>query len=240
MLPQEGKLLKILCFNIHGGYDLLRRRDLNRIRQLMDDHHVDIGVFQEMETRLSRGGSLQDLETIAGPDRPHRLPGLTLKEGEGWYGNLMVSRFPILRGLVHSLDTSANYEPRSAIDALIDTPLGAIRLLGTHLSLSPLERWSEVRRLVQVIDEVESREKNPFFLMGDINEWRRSSRLLRHLDELMTPASCGKTFPSPCPLFRLDRVWHSHNQFQVHARVLESHWRLSDHLPVLVEVRGAL
>lgn len=231
-------MLKILCFNIHGGHDLRRRGDLALLHGLLERHSIDIAVLQEVETRLSRGGSLKDIDSLAGRERPHRLPALTLKEGEGWYGNLIASRYPILRGLVHDLETSPSLEPRSAVDALIDTPLGALRLIGTHLSLSPFERWSEVRNLVRLIDRVEETERKPLFLMGDINEWRPSSRLLRHLDGLMTPVPCQATFPATFPLFKLDRVWHSHGNLRVSARAIKEKPLLSDHLPLLIEISG--
>ena len=215
-----------------------RRRDLGRIHSLMNQHDIDIGVFQEIETRISRGGTEKDIENLAGSERPYHLPALTLKEGEGWYGNLIVSRFPILRGLIHDLETSKSFEPRNAVDALVDTPLGLARIIGTHLSLSPFERWSEIRNLVRLIDQVEEAEKNPLFLMGDINEWRKSSRLLRHLDALLTPVPCGNTFPWFHPFFRLDRAWFGHASFNVKSRILNAPETrgLSDHLPVLIEV----
>jgi endonuclease/exonuclease/phosphatase family metal-dependent hydrolase len=231
-------MFRILCFNIHGGYDMRRRRDLRRIHNLMNEYEVDIGVFQEIETRISRGGTEQDIETLAGPERPYHLPALTLKEDDGWYGNLIVSKYPIVRGLIHDLETSKSFEPRNAVDALIETPLGPARIIGTHLSLSPFERWSEVRNLVRLIDQVEETEKNPLFLMGDINEWRASSRLLRHLNELLTPIPCGNTFPWFHPFVRLDRAWFSHARFCATARILNARETrgLSDHLPILIEV----
>src|SRR5690606_38361938 len=172
--PPKGLAMsvRLLCFNIHGGYDMWGRRDLVRLRRMMERHRVDIGVFQEIETRPSRGGTEKDIRTIAGPERPHHLPGLAMTEAEGWYGNLIVSRYPIRRGLVHSLETSPSFEPRNAVDALIELPTGLLRVIGTHLSLSARERWSEVRNLIRLIDDVEETEKNPMLLMGDINEWR--------------------------------------------------------------------
>ena len=106
--------LRILSFNIHGGYDRRGKRDLRRVRDLMEAYDIDIGVFQEIETRPSRGGTVDDILTIAGPERPHHLPALTIKEGEGWYGNLIVSRYPIVSGIVHDLETCLLYTSDAA------------------------------------------------------------------------------------------------------------------------------
>ncbi len=232
--------VRILCYNIHGGYDMHRRRDLTRLHAFMEKHNIDVGVFQEIETRPSRGGTMQDIDTIAGTERPHRLLGLALKEGEGWYGNLIISRYPIIRGLYHDLETKPSWEPRNAVDALIDTPNGPLRIIGTHLSLAPWERWPEVKNLTRLIDTVEEKEIHPMLFMGDINEWRPAglSKLLRHMDEIMTPVPCGRTFPAFYPLLKLDRVWSKNLPTPAQASVIQSPEtkKLSDHLPILIDV----
>ena len=231
-------LVRILCFNIHGGYDMKGHRDLRLVHALMDSLDVDIGVFQEMETRPSYGGSPEDVDILAGPERPYHLPGPTLREGKGWYGNLLVSRYPIKRAIVHDLETTRVLEPRNAIDATIETPYKTIRVVGTHLSLSSIIRWSEIKNLWRLVDDIEDDVKHPFFFMGDINEWRWPCKLLRHLDQIMTPLPCGRTFPSFFPLFKLDRVWSDDPHVTASAQALTGPeaCKLSDHLPVLIEI----
>ena len=231
--------LRILCFNIHGGYDTKGHRDLRRVHTLMDELDVDIGVFQEMETRPSRGGTAEDVDILCGSERPHHLPGPTMKEGKGWYGNLLVSRYPIKRAVVHDLEKNHQVlEPRNAVDALIDTPLEHIRIVGTHLSLSSFMRWWEIQNLIKLVNKLEDEAKCPVLFMGDFNEWFWASKLIKHLDELMTPLPSGKTFPSLYPIFRLDRVWCDNLNSPVRAEILNRpHIKtLSDHLPVLIEI----
>lgn len=229
--------VRILCFNIHGGRSMDGQRDLGRIHALLEDQDIDIAVFQEMETRQNRGGKTSDIQLLSGKDRPHFLAGPNMVHGDGWYGNLLISRYPILRGLAHNLETVSYLEPRSAVDALVDAPLGRIRIIGTHLSLSPFERLSEGRTLVRLMNAVEEKEKNPVLLMGDMNEWRPRSKLFQHLNEILTPAPSRATFPSFRPVFKLDRVWHD-GQLTVKTEVLNAQTirPLSDHLPVLVEL----
>lgn len=230
-------IVRILCFNIHGGRSLDGTRDLNRLRTLMDEENIDISVLQEVETRSSRGGQAADLETLSGPARPYLAHGPSMTENAGWYGNLVVSRFPILRTVNHNLETSRRLEPRGAIDVTIDAGADKIRIIGTHLSLMPGERWREAQNLVKLIKKVEETERNPVFLMGDINEWRWTSRLLQYLDRTMIPVPCGRTFPSFRPFLKLDRVWHDTPGLNVTARALNgpAARKLSDHLPVLIE-----
>ncbi|PZP53831.1 MAG: endonuclease [Micavibrio aeruginosavorus] len=231
--------LRFLCFNIHGARDLGGERDLKRLNDVMNHYQIDIGVFQEMETRASRKGTPDDVSILAGPERPYHLAGPSLKDETGWYGNLIVSRYPIIRGLVHNLETTIQYEPRCAVDALIDGPFGRLRLIGTHLSLARWQRFAEVRNLLKLMDKVEETEKNPLFLMGDLNEWRESSKLIKHLNQIMTPLKCRPSFPSIFPILRLDRAWHDTANLAVTAATLSKNGinRLSDHLPIMVEVK---
>lgn len=233
--------LRILSFNIHGGYSLDGRRDLARVHALLEELKIDIAVFQEMETRPSRGGTATDINELAGAARPYHMMGPTMKEGLGWYGNLIVSRYPITRALVHSLEKKwERVEPRNAVDVTIETPLGKIRILGTHLSLPAWERKVEVPKLIELVKQVEEEEKNPVFLMGDINEWRRSSRLLRFLDDHMVQLHAGASFPVFFPLLHLDRVWHDSPNIKAKASVVRDHGvrNMSDHLPILIEVES--
>ncbi len=240
--------LRILSFNIHGGVDRKGLGNLRRIHALMEDFDIDIGVLQEMETRPSRGGHPGDVEILCGNERPHRLLGPAMKEDGGWYGNLILSRFPIVRGLVHDLERKHQVlEPRNAVDALIETPKGRLRVIGTHLSLSSILRRWEITNLIRLINMVEDKARSPVFFMGDFNEWLWSSRLLRHLDRLMRPLPCAKTFPAFCPVFRLDRVWCDEPGYKAGMKMkLDAEARtlngpevrdLSDHLPLLIEVR---
>jgi endonuclease/exonuclease/phosphatase family metal-dependent hydrolase len=230
--------IRLLSFNIRGGKNLRGKRSLPCIRNLIDRLDVDIAVFQEVDTRPSRGGSSEDIAAIVGPERVHQVRGPSIIEDGGWYGNLIASRFPIIRGTVHNLETKSDMEPRNAVDALIETPFGKIRLIGTHLSLSMFERWWEARNLLRLMKSVEEQERNPLFLMGDINEWQYPSRLLRFLNSVMHPLPCGATFPSFFPVFHLDRIWYDAPQLKVTAhRVATRDVRLiSDHLPLVVEV----
>jgi len=231
--------IRILTFNIHGGRSRDGQRDLGRVHALMERFDVDIGVFQEMETRPSFGGKPSDVDQLAGATRPHHFAAPSMREPPGWYGNLIVSRHKILEGRIHNLETRKKFEPRNALDIFIEAPLGKIRIVGTHLSLSPSERKTEAQKLIDLVAAIEEERKTPLFLMGDINEWQMPSKLCRFLDSKMTPVPCKATFPSKMPFLKLDRIWHDTNSLHVSAHRIDAPEirLLSDHLPLLIEVR---
>ena len=140
---------------------------------------------------------------------------------------------------MHNLETKPDLEPRNALDAVVETPLGDVRIIGTHLSLSYVERFSEARNLRRLIREVEAETHIPLLLMGDINEWQPFSKLLRFLDEEMRPLPIKATFPAFSPFLRLDRVWYDtpgDMQVTAHRLAGKGFRTVSDHLPIVVEV----
>lgn len=227
-----------MTMNIHGGRSNIGDRNIVGINSLMEEFDIDIAVLQEVETRINRGGCNDELAILGGQNRPYHLIAPSIIEPDGWYGNLIISRYPIVRGLVHNLETIPQYEPRNAVDALIETPLGKLRIIGTHLSLSIFERRSEARNLIRLINLVEETERNPIILMGDINEWQIPSVLLKFLNSHLNPLLCRATFPSFLPFLKLDRVWYCSDYLEVSAKTLRNNEvkKLSDHLPIVVTI----
>ena len=75
-----------------------------------------------------------------------------------------------------------------AIDVELDCGGTPMRVLATHLGLSPYERREQIQRLLRVL---ESDRPLPTILMGDINEWFLWGRPLRwmhrHFEETPSP-----------------------------------------------------
>lgn len=69
--------------------------------------------------------------------------------GRALFGNMILSRYPVLRVLRHQLpwpvDTEVVSMPRVLLEATLSTPLGALRVMTTHL-----EYHSTVQRFAQV------------------------------------------------------------------------------------------
>ena len=234
------KPLRIASYNIHGGINRYGQCDLLAIQSFLDQFDIDIAVLQEVDTRQSKGRDKDDIHMMAGTNRPHHLLAPTINEGDGWYGNAIFSRYPITRSYVHNLRTSKRLEPRNAADALIQTPEGEIRIIGTHFSLIGSQRWSEANNLLMLMDQIEMNEHEPFILCGDFNEWRWRSKMIDHLNSILTPHPVGASFPSRFPIFHLDRVWsHSDREIiNVQASLVKDKKILpiSDHCPLIIEV----
>ena len=133
--------------------------------------------------------------------------------------------------------TVHGHEPRGAIDALLDTRRGVLRVVATHLGLLPGERRLQMRKMLAWLDE---RPEHPTVLMGDINEWFLWGRPLRWLHARFGYAPAPATFPSCLPMFALDRVWMRPRErlgrVSVHASYAAR--RASDHLPLIAQIEA--
>ena len=89
-------------------------------------------------------------------------------------------------------------EPRVALIASIDTPLGPLTVATTHLSFVP---GFNTRQLWRVVREL-SKWDHPVVLMGDLNMSQRHAERTTGMRSLVTAA----TFRAPHPHLQLDHV----------------------------------
>jgi endonuclease/exonuclease/phosphatase family metal-dependent hydrolase len=152
----------------------------------------------------------------------------------GELGNAILSRWPIAGASLLDLSFS-RVERRSAVAALLRTPMGPLSFVATHLSLVHRTRRRQVRHLLG-----HPTLQGPVFLLGDMNAWRRRDRAGRALDaelhshsEVEWPAS----FPAARPMWPLDRIYsRGAKVVEIEAHQSIAARRASDHLPVVARV----
>lgn len=231
-MPRSDLLLRVATYNVHRCVGRDGRFDPDRVADLLAELDADVVALQELQWRSSDALHLLDRFAARLGQRP--IPGPTLLRPDGHYGNAMLTRLPI--GNVQMVDlTVLGHEPRGAIDALLDTPRGALRVVATHLGLMPGERRLQLRKLLARLDE---EPQQTTVLMGDINEWFLWGRPLRWLHARFGRAPAPATFPSRLPVFALDRVWVRPRQRlrRVSAYDTRGARLASDHLPLLAQV----
>jgi endonuclease/exonuclease/phosphatase family metal-dependent hydrolase len=159
--------LILITWNIQYGKGADGRIDFPRIvettRRLGD---ADVICFQELAVNFP------DLDGGAGADQPailsSLLPGYTpifrpaldfgLSDGQRQcFGNMILSRLPVVQVLSHLLPRPAEAGTRSmqrqALEAVVETSSGPLRVITTHL-----EFHSEMHRLAQV-DAIRARHE---------------------------------------------------------------------------------
>jgi endonuclease/exonuclease/phosphatase family metal-dependent hydrolase len=237
MIPCEsgaGKaVLRVASYNIHQGVGGDGQQNLERVAHVINDLAADVVALQEVHVRFGGEAQRRQLDFLAQATGMSPVCGATMMRPDGHYGNAVLVRTEIRREHLHDLSFSGR-EPRGVIDLLLDTDLGPIRFLATHLGLRPNERRHQVRRLLAWIERAE----HPVVLAGDFNEWFPWGRSARWLARPFLSQRSPRTFPAKYPLFGLDRIFVAPPLRAVQLDAVgHGHARIaSDHLPLLAVI----
>jgi endonuclease/exonuclease/phosphatase family metal-dependent hydrolase len=226
-----GASAVIASYNTHGGVGLDFRFAPRRVARVVLELQADIIALQELTTRAAGFDMLEELRLDTGY---HAIAGPTLQRGASGFGNGLLTRCPVVSVARIKLDV-ARREPRGAIDAVLDCHGAPLRVIATHLGLSPAERHEQIGRLLDVI---RAGPDMPTVLLGDLNEWFLRRRSLRWLHEHFGESPACATFPSPLPMLALDRIWIAPAAALRRVRVHKSlRARIaSDHLPLVADI----
>jgi endonuclease/exonuclease/phosphatase family metal-dependent hydrolase len=224
-----GKLILAASYNVHGCVGLDRRKDPDRVAEVLREIRADIVGLQEVDSSHPFGKARQ-LEKIAEAAGFHAIAGATVLKQDGRFGNALLTGRRAKE--IRRIDLShRKREPRGAIDVDLEIDGRILRVIVTHLGLRPAERRFQVKRLLDVLS-IEN--DHVTVVMGDINEWLPGSRPLRWLHGRLGRAPAKRTFPSFMPLLALDRIWvwprKALRTVKVHSSPIAR--IASDHLPI--------
>ena len=145
----EGATVRVLSYNIHHAEGMDGRLDLERIANVIQESKPDIVALQEVDRNTERTGNLDQAAQIAERTNMNFAFGANIELQGGQYGNAVLSRWPIVKHENRSLPRMNHGEQRGAIDALIESPHGMIRILATHLDhrTDPSERMESIKQI---------------------------------------------------------------------------------------------
>jgi endonuclease/exonuclease/phosphatase family metal-dependent hydrolase len=229
----------VVCsWNVHECVGRDGRRDAARVAAVLVDIGADIVALQEVLSDTRRGGEGDQAAFLSTALSLQAIPGPTLERGGGRYGNLVLTRLPV-RG-VHRHDLSVpGREPRGALEVFLDAPGGGLRLVATHLGLNAAERRRQVQHLLDRLGP--TLDGQALVLLGDFNEWRPWSGVVRLLKRRFGEIPAPRTFPSRRPFLALDRAWVTPRD-RLAAITTEGGdraARASDHLPLVLRLTAA-
>ncbi len=238
-------LLRVLTYNIHkclGGLD--RRYRPARVAEVIAHYDPDVAFLQEVDHGVARSGRDDQARLLAqllGYRHVLHVPNVRVPGG-GWYGNALLSRFPLQAESAIDL-TLPPKKVRSALHARCRMRLGAstrtVHLFGLHLGLSGLERRHQLRSLLASAPMQRIHPRAPVILAGDFNDvWGTlGGRVLRPAG--FTGSGAWRTFPAYAPMRALDGI-HVRGDIELlsaHASRLDLARDASDHLPLVAELR---
>lgn len=227
-------MLRLLTYNIHGCIDRSGCYQPDAVLEVIRKSNADIVALQEVIDEKSE--RIRFVDRLCDLGYRSIVHARTFDKPEGPYGIAMLSRTKASE--VQEIELGG-LEPRKALRFHIEHPDGAIDVCNTHLGLAGKERWRQIEKLSNLLAEADDRHHDKLqILMGDLNEWRPRTRLMRTVRRRFEWVSSTPTFPSRRPVFALDRIAVRGNPAAVRfERINDSAAvRASDHRPLLAEV----
>ena len=226
--------LRVASYNIHSCVGTDGRCRPARIAEVLRELDCDVIALQEVDNRPGNEEDSMQLDYLSSALAMASIPGLRIVRHTGEYGNAVLTRLPILSVQRHDLSYS-RYEPRGALDVLLELAGRPLRVIATHLGLSRVERRFQWRQLVP---HLEASQEAPLVMLGDMNEWYRGAQTLRDAARLVGEAPAPAAFPSFAPCLALTRIWvrpqRALRTVAVHRSATAR--RASDHLPLRAEI----
>lgn len=158
-------MIKIVTYNIQFGFGRDNKNNLDRIIESVNG--ADVIALQEVDRFWLRSGNCDQVKILVnsfpkydfafGPS-VEKYTGRLDSSGRpirSQFGNLLISKEPIIYCRHHLLPKSASIGPlsiqRSALECLINLNGTMIRFLNTHLShVSSNDRYPQVRKLLRI------------------------------------------------------------------------------------------
>lgn len=242
-LAAEPVRVRVLSYNIHHGEGTDGKLDLERIAAVIRSVDPDFVAVQEVDVRTTRTGGVDQAAVLSRLTGMHGAFGKTIDHQGGWYGNLLLSRWPLQGMTAHPFPVTPGREKRGVIDgnALAPAPL---RFYATHFDITETDRIAAAATVARITAAAGSTA--PAILAGDLNAVPGSKPVQTLLDAGWTSATgtTGSapllTSPSENPKRQIDYVlYYPRDRWRVvEVRVLNEPVA-SDHLPLfaILELR---
>jgi iduronate 2-sulfatase len=232
--------ISVLSYNIHHAQGVDGNLDLQRIAEVIRSSQADIVALQEVDQSVARSDIVDQPRLLAEALGMHFAFGGNFELEGGYYGNALLSRFPIEKTINHPLPNEGGGEQRGLLEADLKLPGDiTLKFFNTHLDHrpEPAQRLASAKFINQLLERTAQR---PACLAGDLNAVPESS-VLQEFKKLwkLSEHQHQPTIPVYRPNRKIDYVLVSHASPQdtflireVESRVLDEAIA-SDHRPLL-------
>ncbi|MEO7822914.1 MAG: endonuclease/exonuclease/phosphatase family protein [Gemmatimonadaceae bacterium] len=247
-----GPEVRVLVYNIHAGKDAKGVDNLARVAEIVRSTGADIALLQEVDRGTTRSGKVDQLEVLSRLTGFHAAFGKTLDYQGGDYGIAVLSRWPINRDSLIRLPvdppqerSGGVYEPRGALQAVIQVHGAPLEILNTHVDASREDfyRKQEMTTILRLATRSIIDVRRSTLVGGDLNAEPGSAVIELVRDSPLRDAwpECGQgpglTYPADRPIKRIDYLLLPVGWRCVRGAVIET--EVSDHRPVIFTLRRA-
>lgn len=247
-----GPEVRVLVYNIHAGKDAKGVDNLARVAEIVRSTGADIALLQEVDRGTTRSGKVDQLAVLSRLTGFHAAFGKTLDYQGGDYGIAVLSRWPINRDSLIRLPvdppqerSGGVYEPRGALQAVIQVHGAPLEILNTHVDASREDfyRKQEMTTILRLATRSIIDVRRSTLVGGDLNAEPGSAVIELVRDSPLRDAwpECGQgpglTYPADRPIKRIDYLLLPVGWRCVRGAVIET--EVSDHRPVIFTLRRA-
>jgi endonuclease/exonuclease/phosphatase family metal-dependent hydrolase len=226
-LTVDESILKVVTYNIQHGRGQDGKVNLQRTIDTLEEMDADIISLQEIERYGARSGFQDQVLIIAQALEMNAVFYPSLSYPGIYYGNAILSRFPIQDSTRLSLPS--RYEHRSAVlaDIQIDE-YKTIQVLNTHLGLNQEERAKDIRAIHELILTTDL----PIIVTGDLNSTPKKREYDIWTEHFLVKSNDGQPIQTYYDRdWQIDYIFHSPHFVTLDTWTLSSD--ASDHFPVL-------
>lgn len=236
---------RIVSYNTHKCRGIHGTISPDRVIRVIEELDMDILCLQEIVDASGGTGKFDQANRIAEAfPKLHMAFGKTRPLHGGRYGNMLLSRFPILEAHTHDI-TRSTREERGVLHCVIELGKGLrTNVFNVHFGTGYMERRKQIEVLVG--DEILAKPdlSGPRIVIGDFNEWTRG-RTTKVLQKSFLshrprpPFRFERTYPGVLPLLSLDHCYYEEPLELEHTEVGRSRKALiaSDHLPLIADFK---
>jgi len=234
---------RLITYNIHkgiGGVDRLYR--LERVIATLERYGADIVLMQEVDDDVPRSSHHRQVDEIGDAlDLRHRAFQRNVRLKQGYYGNAILSRFPLSD--VENLDLTVPMKKRR--QALVarcqvrEQHQRTMLLINCHLGLAGYERVQQLQRMLACRTLRLTHRDTPVIAAGDYNDvWGTLGRRCMQPAGFLSVSRKVNTFPAVMPVRQLDHIFYRGEVDFLHSFPGRSDIaRLaSDHLPLIADL----
>ena len=223
-----------------------RQRSEARIAEVIAEMSVDVVALQELDLGRRRSAGADQTKMIAEQLGWHSHFHPAMRRDSEHYGNAILSRYRLTFRRAVDLPGRPPFfcrENRAALEVQIETNLGKVHIINTHLGLGWRERVLQAQLFTSAEWRAAIAGDTPLILLGDFNSLRGSrpyrtlNRHLRDVRELIQATGPMRTFPTRFPTLAVDHIFVNKALKPLSVTVHRSPLAriASDHFPLVAE-----
>jgi endonuclease/exonuclease/phosphatase family metal-dependent hydrolase len=234
---------RIASYNTHKCRGIHGTISADRVIRVIKELEADILCLQEIVDAAGGTGKFDQARQIA-----EAFPELNVAFGEtrplhgGRYGNMLMTRFPIMETRTHDI-TKSTREERGVLQCAIEVaPATTVNVFNVHLGTGYMERRKQIEVLIGKEILAQPHLSGPRIVIGDFNEWTRglTTRLLQQSfqsDRPIRNRRSARTYPGVLPILSLDHCYYEAPLAMESTKIWKSRKALiaSDHLPLIAD-----